>query len=140
MIIGTDSPYSMTDAVPFEVGGLVYTSVLQWVVCDSALAVNDVLSFIAARKGEFGVVKDFERLKRVALLKFGSITGKNHLYMSRDRVFGTGITVCEHRHGFPVVGANLWGRALDAVATDGACLAVQCPTVEASSVKAVTAD
>ena len=155
MIIGTDSPYSMADDLPFEVGGLVYTSVWQWVVCDSALAANDVLCFIAARKGHHGVLDGldgldglggmdkenvFQRLQRVALLKFGSIPGKNHLYMVHDRFFGTGITVGEQRHGFPIVGENMWGRALDAVATDGACLAAQCPTVQTPAVKAVSTD
>ena len=67
MIIDTDSPYSMEDDLPFEVGGLVYTSVWQWVVCDSALAANDVLCFIAARKGHHGVL-DGHKISKYAYM------------------------------------------------------------------------
>jgi|TARA_B110001452_G_scaffold266780_1_gene274579 predicted NAD-dependent protein-ADP-ribosyltransferase YbiA (DUF1768 family) len=112
----------MEDVAPFEVNGLEYSSVWQWLACDKALSVSDVRGFMILRKSKPLECKTlinhihaphwdmFAALKAVA--KYKCLFVPNAKYMVEDRVVGIGVTPMQLDHGLLPIGLNLWGRAL----------------------------
>jgi len=120
--IRVKSVHCMEDVAPFEVEGIEYISVWQWLACDKAISVSDVRGFMILRRSKPLECKTLlnhihaPRWDMVAALKeVAKHKGQfvpNAMYMVEDRVVGTGVTPAQLAHGILPTGLNLWGKAL----------------------------